>query len=99
MHGVNKGLLRMPKLVVVVAKDDTGKLWDYILTGEEETRCRNMFGTASGWVHKSYSSQDSAPCVPQTEPAEKNNVSFVVLPPIQEKRQRTKRIQTSPTTK
>jgi hypothetical protein len=89
----------MPKLVVVVAKDDNGKLWDYVMTEGEENHCQNMFGTASGWVHKSHSSQDSPQCVPQTEPAEKDNVTFVVLPPAQEKRQRTKRTQTNATTK
>jgi len=79
----------VPKLVVVVVKDDTGKLWNYIFTEEEWIRNQNSFGTTPLWVHESNSSGNSSQCVRPTEPTEEDHVKLRLLPPHEEKKQRT----------
>ena len=74
----------MPKLVVLVEKDDTGKLWNYIFTEQDWVRNQNSFGTTSQWVHKSDSSENSPQCVRPTEPTEKDHVTIGLLLPRQE---------------
>lgn len=73
----------MPKLVVVVDKDDTGKLWNYVFT-EEVVRNVNSFGTAPLWVHKSDSSGNSPQCVRPTEPTDGGHITLRLLLPREE---------------
>jgi hypothetical protein len=80
----------MPKLVVVVEKDDTGKLWNYVSTEEELARNQNSFGANPLWVHKSDSSGDSSQVVRPTEPTEEEHVTLRVLPPREEARAHTR---------
>jgi len=81
----------MLKLVVLVEKDDTGKLWNYIFTEEEEwVRNQNSFGTTPQWVHKFSSSENSPQYVRPTEPTEKDHVTLGLLPPREEARTHTR---------
>jgi hypothetical protein len=43
----------MPKLTIIVEKDETGKIWDYNLPQENHVNIKNLFGTTSFSIHKS----------------------------------------------
>jgi len=74
----------MPKLLVVVDKDDTGKLWNYVTTEEELVRNQQSYGAGSLWIHKRkppvYSSQNAGPA----EHAAEDRVIVGVLTPNEE---------------
>jgi len=74
----------MPKLVVLVVKDDTGKLWNYVSSEKELVRNQDSFRTSSLWVHKPEPSGDSSQIVRPTEPAEEEHVTVGVLLPNEE---------------
>jgi len=78
-------LLKVPKLVVVVDKDDTGKVWNYIFT-EDAIRNQNSFGTASLWIHNSGSPENSLERVRPIEPIEESRVTLGILPQHEEAR-------------
>jgi len=42
----------VPKLTVVVDKDETGKIWNYSLTQENMANIKNLFGKTSLLIHK-----------------------------------------------
>ena len=71
--------MKVPKLVVVVDKDDTGKLWNYVFTEEELVRGQNSFGAASLWVHKPDLSGASSQDILPTEPAEEDHLTVGLL--------------------
>jgi len=74
----------VPKLVVVVDKDDTGKLWNYVFTEEGLVRGHNSLEAPSHWVHKPYPSGDSSQGVSPTEPAEEDHITLGLLLPQEE---------------
>lgn len=71
----------MPKLVVVVVKDDTGKLWNYVSTEEELIRNQESFGAGSLWIHKPEPPVDTSQNAGPTEFAAEDKVTVGVLPP------------------
>ena len=74
----------MPKLVVVVVEDDTGKPWNFIFTEEEWARNHNSFGSASQWIHKSDFPESVSEYSRPAEPTEKEHVTLRLLPPDEE---------------
>jgi hypothetical protein len=70
----------MPKLFVVVVKDDTGKLWNLVSAEEEIVRHQDSFGTNSLFVHKSEPAEDSPQCVRATESTMEDHVTLGLLP-------------------
>jgi len=74
----------VPKLVVLVYKDDTGKLWNYTFTEEEWTRNQNSLATTPQWVHKSDTSENSSQPARPTEPTEEDHVTLSLIPPPEE---------------
>jgi len=80
----------MPKFIVLVEKDDTGKLWNYTFTEETWVRNWNLFGNAPQWVHISDSSGSSSQRVRPTEPTEEDHVTLGLLPPHEEARAHTR---------
>jgi hypothetical protein len=74
----------MPKIVVVVVKDDTGKLWNYVSTEEELVRNQESFGAGSLWIHKPEPPEDTSRVARPTELAAEDKVTVGVLPPHEE---------------
>jgi hypothetical protein len=71
----------MPKLVVLVVKDDTGKLWNYVSTEEELVRNQESFGAGSLWIHKPEPPVDTSQNAGPAELAAGDKVTVGVLLP------------------
>ena len=78
----------MPKLIVVVDKDDTGKLWNYVSTEEELVRNQESFRGGSLWIHKPEPPVDTSQNAGPAELAAEDKVTVGVLPPHEEARPR-----------
>jgi len=76
--------VELPKLVVVVVEDDTGKLWNYVFTEEEWARNHNSFRSAPQWIHKSDFPESIPEYTRPAEPIEKEHVTLRLLPPDEE---------------
>ena len=70
----------MPRLVVLVDKDETGKLWSYLFTEEGWDRSRNLLETPSQWVHMYISSENRSELIRPSEPAEEDHVTLGLIP-------------------
>jgi hypothetical protein len=86
----NRRTVKVPKLVVMVYKDDTGKLWNYIFTEEEWAHNQNSLGTTPQWVHKSGSLGNSSQPARPTELTEEDHVTLGLLPLHEEARAHTR---------
>jgi len=75
----------MPKLVVMVEKDDTGKLWDYAFAEKDRVSVKNSFETTPLLIHKTGFSESDSQRV-QAAPAEKDFITMDVIP-LQEEAQ------------
>ena len=42
----------MPKIVVMVEKDETGRLWDYVLQEKELSGIPNAIASRPIWIHR-----------------------------------------------
>jgi hypothetical protein len=82
--------MKVPKLIIMVDKDNTGKLWNYIFTEEEWAHNQNSFETTPQWIHKSGSSGNISQLARPTEPTEKDHVTVGLLPPHEEARAHTR---------
>jgi hypothetical protein len=78
----------MPKIVVVVDKDDTGKLWNYVSTEEELVRNQKSFGAGPLWIHKPEPPEDTSRVARPTELAAEDKVTVGMLQPHEEARAR-----------
>lgn len=69
----------MPKLVVLVEKDDRGKIWEHLLTQEDWRNCQSAFETAPLFIHKpDYS--DNGPRRAQKVSTQEETVTVSALP-------------------
>jgi hypothetical protein len=82
--------MKVPKLIIMVDKDNTGKLWNYIFTEEERAHNQNFFGTTPQWIHKSGSSGNISQPARPTEPTEEDHVTLGLIPPREEARTHTR---------
>jgi hypothetical protein len=80
----------MPKLIVLVEKDDTGKLWNYIFTEDEWAHSHNSFRGAPQLIHKSDSPERTLEYTHPTEPAEKETLTLRLLTPDEEPKTTTR---------
>lgn len=84
-----KRLLTVPKLLVIVDKDDTGKLWNCIVT-EEAAGNQNSSRPGPLWIHKSGPLGTGPQPVQPREHAEEDHVTLGVLLPQEEARVHTR---------
>lgn len=80
----------MPKLIVLVEKDDTGKLWNYMIAEDEWPRCHDSFRTTPQWLHKPASSERILEHKHPAEPAEKETLTLHLLTPDEESKATTR---------
>jgi len=76
----------MLKLVVMVEKDDTGKLWDYTFAEKDGVSVKNSFETTPLLIHKTGFSESDSQRVQAAAPAEKDFITMGVIP-LQEEAQ------------
>lgn len=75
----------MTKLVVLVEKDGTGKIWNYAFTKKDWINNLNSFDTTPLLIHKS-GVLGNSPLRGQTAPAHGEHITIGVLPPPEEVR-------------
>jgi hypothetical protein len=51
----------LPRLTVIVDKDETGKLWDYCCPQKDTTNINDLFRNVSLSIHKHESIEESTP--------------------------------------
>jgi len=71
----------MPKIIVVVDRDDTGKLWNYVRTEDELIRNKESFGASSLWIHMPEPPVDTSRVARPTELVAEDKVTVGVLLP------------------
>jgi len=70
----------MPRLVVLVQKDDNGRLWDFVFPQQDWASSCNCFGNASLLIHKA-DYPETVPQHAQAAPAQEDSVTVGVLAP------------------
>jgi len=74
----------MPKIVVIVEKDETGRLWNYVLPEEDLAGNLNAFSGRSLLIHQSDFRQDES--VPVEDVRDKSSlVELGAMPIFEEK--------------
>ena len=80
----------MPKITVLVEKDDAGKLWNYVFLQDESNRVGNLLAAPTIIVHKSESSNEKSDTSEKTE-SMKDYITIGALPPREKMRQKVRK--------
>ncbi len=71
----------MPKIIVLVDKDDKGKLWNYVFTGEDKAMAASaQLNVRLFMIHKSEESAENIQQSIQKSPAEHENIIVGMFP-------------------
>ena len=80
----------MPKITVLVEKDDAGKLWNYVFFQDESNRVGNLLAAPTTTIHRSSSSNETAHASEKVA-SKTEYVTIGALPPREKMRKKVRK--------